>query len=53
MSSAKVIKLRVRPLQTSLLALESDGIVGELNATLGGHVTAFDFATFYACFLTR
>ncbi|HEY6314158.1 MAG TPA: hypothetical protein VIY52_25640 [Streptosporangiaceae bacterium] len=48
MTAAKVINLRVRPLQASILACESDGIVGELNAKLGATVTAFNFATFYA-----
>lgn len=48
MTSAKVISLRVRPSQASMLALEADGIVGEFNVKLGAQVTAFDFATFYA-----
>lgn len=48
MTSAKVISLRVRPSQASMIALEADGIVGELNVKLGAQVTAFDFATFYA-----
>jgi hypothetical protein len=47
MSAAKVIKLRVRPLQAAMLSLETDGIVGELHTKLGAPVTAFDFAGFY------
>lgn len=48
--AAKVLALRVRPLQVSHLCFEVDGILGETNPVqfqLGASVTAFDFKTFY------
>lgn len=48
MSNAKVVSLRVRPLQVSHLCFEVDGILEALPATLGASATAFDFAAFYA-----
>jgi hypothetical protein len=47
MSIAKVLSLRVRPLQASHLCFEVDGILGESNVQLGSPVSRFDFGTFY------
>jgi hypothetical protein len=45
--TAAVRELRVIPQQAADLSFAVDGIVGELNVSLGSPVVAFDFLKFY------
>jgi hypothetical protein len=48
MGTAKVVSLRARPWKVSQLCFEVGGILGQMGATLGSTVTAFNFTSFYA-----
>lgn len=48
MATNKVIAVHSRPWRVSRLCFESDGILGQINLTLGDSVAAFDFPAFHA-----